>query len=97
MSYKRTEQNWTTAQIVGSNLKYLRLRRDSYVPMKVPAAELKVTHQQIAKYESGQNLIDCHNLKLLANFYKVTTDNLLDPTFIEQQQQKMYEAQNGGH
>ena len=35
MSYKRTEQNWTTAQIVGSNLKYLRLRRDSYVPMKV--------------------------------------------------------------
>ena len=48
MSYKRTEQNWTTAQIVGSNLKYLRLRRDSY-----SAAAKYMIHVKYEKEEFG--------------------------------------------
>ena len=40
--------------MVGGNLKFLRLNRKVFMPQKVPAAHIGVTHQQINKYETGK-------------------------------------------
>ena len=42
------------------------------MPQKVPAAFIGVTHQQMNKYESGQNIPCSYRLAQLANFYKVS-------------------------
>ena len=70
------------AAIVGGNLKYCRTKKVKFMPMKVPAAHIGVSYQQINKYESGYNLVDSFRLKQLAEFYNVSTDDLLDPSFI---------------
>jgi ribosome-binding protein aMBF1 (putative translation factor) len=70
------------AAIVGGNLKYCRTKKTRFMPQKIPAAHIGVTYQQINKYESGLNLVDSYRLKQLADFFKVKTDDLVDPSFI---------------
>ena len=70
------------ALMIGSNLRYLRLDRATFMPQKVPAAHLGVTHQQVEKYENGKNVPCSYRLVQLANFYKVTPNDLTNPDFI---------------
>ena len=65
------------AAMLGGNLKYLRLNRKVFMPQKVPAAHLGVTHQQINKYESGLNIPCSYRLVQLADFYKSYFNDLL--------------------
>ena len=70
------------AQTLGGNLKYLRLNRKVFMPQKVPAAVIGVTHQQINKYENGTNIPCAFRLVHLAKFFKVSLDELCDPSYI---------------
>ena len=70
------------ACIIGSNLRYLRLDRATFMPQKVPAAHLGVTHQQVEKYENGKNVPCSFRLVQLADFYKVTPNDITNPDFI---------------
>ena len=70
------------ARMLGSNLRYLRLDRATFMPQKVPAAHLKVSFQQIEKYESGKNVPCSFRLVQLADFYKVTPNDITNPDFI---------------
>ena len=83
--YRKTEDSVKFAALVGGNLKYLRLNRKVFMPQKIPAAHIGVTHQQINKYESGLNIPCSYRLVQLADFYKVTCNDLVNPSYIHQQ------------
>ena len=82
MSRNKSEESQRFAVVVGSNLKFLRLNRQPFMPQKVPAAAIGVTHQQINKYETGKNMPCAYRLWQLANFYKVTCNDLVNSTYI---------------
>ena len=82
---RKTSDSVRFAAMVGGNLKYLRLNRKVFMPQKIPAAHIGVTHQQINKYESGLNIPCSYSLQQLADFYKVTCNDLVNPSFIHQQ------------
>ena len=82
---KKTSDSVRFAAMLGGNLKYWRLNRKVFMPQKVPAAHLGVTHQQINKYESGLNIPCSYRLVQLADFYKVTCNDLVNPSYIHQQ------------
>ena len=82
---KKTSDSVRFAAMLGGNLKYLRLNRKVFMPQKVPAAVIGVTHQQINKYESGLNIPCSYRLVQLADFYKVTINDLVNPSYIHQQ------------
>ena len=77
---QRTPEEFAFNTTVGSNIKYLRNTR-SLNQSKV-AAVLNVSFQQIQKYEKGTNGICALKLKLLADFFKVGCDVLVDPNMI---------------
>lgn len=79
---KKSPDSINFAAMLGGNLKYCRLSRKPFMPQKVPAGHIGVTHQQINKYESGLNIPCSFRLVQLAKFYKVSLDDLCDPSFI---------------
>ena len=52
MTRNKSEDSHRFAVMLGSNLKFLRLNRKIFMPQKVPAAHIGVTHQQMNKYET---------------------------------------------
>ena len=82
MAKYKSEDIVRFAGMVGANLKYLRLDRKVFMPQKVPAAHIGVTHQQINKYESGKNIPCTYRLVQLADFFKVTPNDLTNPDYI---------------
>ena len=67
-------------KIAGLQLKKIRLMR-GFTQTRV-AKSINVTFQQIQKYEKGKNGCSAIRLKQLADFFKVSTDILIDPNFI---------------
>lgn len=57
-------------------LKQLRIQQE--YSQEQLAEELHVSRQAITKWESGKGLPDIENAKLIANFFDVTLDSLLD-------------------
>ena len=82
MAKYKSEDVKRFAAMIGSNLRYLRLDRLSFMPQKVPASFLGVTHQQMEKYENGKNVPCSYRLVQLADFYKVTPNDITNPDFI---------------
>ena len=82
---RKSPESINFAATLGGNLKYLRLKRNPFMPQKVPAAIIGVTHQQINKYENGTNIPCAFRLVHLAKFFKVSLDELCDPSYIHQQ------------
>ena len=82
MAKYKSEDIVRFAGMVGANLNYLRLDRKIFMPQKVPAAFLGVSFQQMEKYENGKNVPCSYRLVQLANFYKVTPNDITNPDFI---------------
>tara|TARA_A100000172_G_C3012194_1_gene100201 strand:+ start:431 stop:703 length:273 start_codon:yes stop_codon:yes gene_type:complete len=82
MSKYSKDETAKFAKMLGANLKFCRFNEKQIKPMKTVAYFLGVSHQQIAKYEKGQNLPCSYNLVQLAKFYNVRTDDLVDPDFM---------------
>ncbi len=53
------------------------LREDAELNQKDIAKILNTTQQQVYKYENGIQELPLHRLKLLCEFYKVSSDYLL--------------------
>ena len=83
MAKYKSEDIVRFARMVGANLKYLRLDRKVFMPQKVPASFLGVTHQQMEKYENGKNVPCSYRLVQLADFYKVTPNDITNPDYIQ--------------
>ena len=60
---------------IGSNI--LAMRKQKNVTQEVLAAELGVTAAAVSKWEKGYTLPDILMLCALADFFEVTTDELL--------------------
>ena len=82
MAKNRGEDVKRFAAMIGSNLRYLRLDRAVFMPQKVPASFLGVSFQQMEKYENGKNVPCAYRLVQLADFYKVTPNDITNPDFI---------------
>ena len=91
MSRIKTPDEYRFGLMLGVNLKFLRLRK-GFSPMKIVAYHLGITHQQVAKYENGKNVPCAYRLTQLADFYKVKTDDLVNPDFINQQSKTPQDA-----
>lgn len=59
-------------RIIGANLR--NMRRASGLSLEEIAAILEITHQQVQKYESGQNRFPVEKLFRLRQFYGVPYD-----------------------
>ena len=81
---KNTADSISFVRMIGANLKFLRLNRQTFMPQKVVAAALDITHQQVNKYETGKNIPCAYRLAQLAKFYKVSTEDLINPSYIYQ-------------
>ena len=79
---KNTADSKSFVAMIGANLKFLRLNRQPFMPQKVVAAGLGITHQQVNKYETGLNTPCAYRLKQLADFFGVTCNDLVDPSYI---------------
>ena len=79
---KNTADSISFVRMIGANLKFLRLNRQTFMPQKVVAAALDITHQQVNKYETGKNTPCAYRLKQLADFFGVTCNDLVDPSYI---------------
>ena len=79
---KNTADSISFVRMIGANLKFLRLHRQTFMPQKVVAAALDITHQQVNKYETGKNTPCAYRLKQLADFFGVTCNDLVDPSYI---------------
>ena len=79
---KNTADSISFVRMIGANLKFLRLNRPTFMPQKVVAAALGITHQQVNKYETGLNTPCAYRLKQLADFFSVTCNDLVDPSYI---------------
>jgi len=91
MSRNKTSDEHRFAKMIGTNMKYLRLRK-GFSPMKVLAGHIGMTHQQVAKYESGKNIPCAYRLAQIADYYKVKTDDLINPDFINCQSKTPQDA-----
>jgi len=67
-------------EMLGGNMRYCRLSFG--MPQKSLAYAIGVSHQNVQKYEAGDIIPSAYRLKQIADFYKVKTDDLIDPTFI---------------
>ena len=79
---KNTADSISFVRMIGANLKFVRLNRQTFMPQKVVAAALDITHQQVNKYETGKNTPCAYRLKQLADFFGVTCNDLVDPSYI---------------
>jgi transcriptional regulator with XRE-family HTH domain len=95
MSRVKTDETKHFAQMLGANIKFLRLNQPQFMPQKVPAAHLGITYQQLEKYENGKNLPCAFRIKQLADFYKVTPNDILNPSYIHENT-KNYEVLDRG-
>ena len=80
MKVIRDQKFITFCEMLGSNMRYCRLKLG--MPQKSLAYHIGVTHQNVQKYEAGDIIPSAYRLKQIADFYKVKTDDLLDPAFI---------------
>jgi len=71
------------AHMLGGNIRFCRLRK--FKPQKVCAHAIGVSFQQMQKYEAGNNMPTAYRLKMIADFYGVTPNDLTDPGFIHRQ------------
>ena len=80
MKVIRDQKFITFCEMLGSNMRFCRLQTG--MPQKSLAYHLGVSHQNVQKYEAGDIIPSAYRLKHIADFYKVKTDDLVDPTFI---------------
>ena len=73
------------AKMVGGNMRFLRLNHTPFRPQKVLAHHLGLTFQQVQKYESGKNIPCSYRLVHIADFYKVSPNDLVNPSYIHNQ------------
>jgi transcriptional regulator with XRE-family HTH domain len=66
--------------MIGANLRYCRVLRK--LSMTDVATFIRVTHQQIYKYETGLNSLTIFRLKQFSDFFKEEIKNLLNPDYI---------------
>ena len=85
MAKVKTPDATRFAFMIGANMKYLRLNRNVFMPQKVLAHQIGVTFQQVNKYESGKNIPCAYRLVQIADFYKVTPNDLVNPSYIHEQ------------
>ena len=78
----RTVEELAFNAAIGRNIKYLRKSRN--LNQSKVAAVLKVSFQQIGKYEEGSNGVSAIRLKKLAEKFNVSMDVLADPNMIPQ-------------
>jgi transcriptional regulator with XRE-family HTH domain len=78
---QRTPEELTFNATVGNNIKYIR-KIHGYTQARVGRA-IGTTFQQIQKYEKGANGVSSLKLKKMAELFKIKTDVLIDPNFIE--------------
>jgi transcriptional regulator with XRE-family HTH domain len=74
---RRSEKEKQINAVVGSNLKWIR--RDKGLSQSEIGKLLEVAFQQVQKYEKNVNVISAPKLKIIADFFKVSVDDLLDP------------------
>ena len=82
MAKYKTDDAAKFAKMVGGNMRFLRLNHTPFRPQKVLAHHLGLTFQQVQKYESGKNIPCSYRLVQIADFYKVSPNDLVDPSFI---------------
>jgi len=82
MAKYKTDDATKFAKMVGGNMRFLRLNHTPFRPQKVLAYHLGLTFQQVQKYESGKNIPCSYRLVQIADFYKVSPNDLVDPSFI---------------
>ena len=82
MAKYKTDDAAKFAKMVGGNMRFLRLNHTPFRPQKVLAHFLGLTFQQVQKYESGKNIPCAYRLVQIADFYKVTPNDLVNPSFI---------------
>jgi len=81
---KKTEDSQRFSKMIGANIKFLRLSQDRFMPQKVPAGFLGITYQQLEKYENGKNMPCAYRIQQIADFYKVTPNDIYNPSFIHE-------------
>jgi transcriptional regulator with XRE-family HTH domain len=85
MTRHKTEDAAKFAKMVGGNMRFLRLNHTPFRPQKVLAHHLGLTFQQVQKYESGKNIPCSYRLVQIADFYKVSPNDLVNPSYIHNQ------------
>ena len=80
MRLTRTDDYRQFCQMVGANIRFLRIAR-RLTQTKVSLA-IDVTFQQMQKYEAGTNCLNIYRLYQLANFFKVGVQDIMNPDFI---------------
>ncbi len=85
MTRHKTEDAARFAKMVGGNMRFLRLNHTPFRPQKVLAHHLGLTFQQVQKYESGKNIPCSYRLVQIADFYKVSPNDLVNPSYIHNQ------------
>ena len=76
----RTSEELEFNKIVGTNIKFLRIKKNLN-QTKVGQA-IGTTYQQIQKYEHGTNAVSSIKLKKIAKKFNVSIDVLTDPMMI---------------
>ena len=85
MTRHKTEDAAKFAKMVCGNMRFLRLNHTPFRPQKVLAHHLGLTFQQVQKYESGKNIPCSYRLVQIADFYKVSPNDLVNPSYIHNQ------------
>ena len=85
MTRHKTEDAAKFAKMVGGNMRFLRLNHTPFRPQKVLAHHLGLTFQQVQKYESGKNIPCSYWVVQIADFYKVSPNDLVNPSYIHNQ------------
>ena len=85
MTRHKTEDAAKFAKMVGGNMRFLRLNHTPFRPQKVLAHHLGLTFQQVQKYESGKNIPCSYRLVQIADFYKVSPNDLVKPSYFHNQ------------
>lgn len=77
----RTTEELAFNRTVGNNIKYIR-KLNNFTQARVGKA-LSCTFQQVQKFEKGTNGVSALKLAALAKLFKMKTDVIIDPNFIE--------------
>jgi len=85
MTRIKTDDTAKFSLMLGANIKFLRLNCKPFKPQKMLAYHLGLSFQQVQKYESGKNIPCAYRLVQIADFYKVTPNDLVNPSYIHEQ------------
>ena len=91
----RTEEHIDFCKIVGANLRKMRIERK--LTQAQVGRSIQVRFQQIQKYEMGSNCLSAWRLKQLANLFKVSMMDILDPQYIAKFCQKQKSQRLNGY